>query len=461
MAVHQITVPYLPGYDFGIGADLASGSPMGKVVQGAATTVQQAGGSTVNFEVQRIHSTSELEQSLGVDVEASYGCASFGAGVSARFSFAKNSKVQSSSLFMSVTARVDLAFLSIDEPVLTADAAALVENPDIFAARYGNMFVRGISRGGLFVGVLRVDTASTEESEQISAELQGSYGAFSADAKTKFASATKNTHSEVFVQMHHEGGPTDLAITDPTDPVQLLDNANRFVQSFQTSPDQAALPYVVTLDPVTIAQGPIPPNAADVEHAQDIIVFCARRRSVLLDQLNLLQYVTDNSGKYDWSGVDPAAIHAAAQASQSDLDLIARCASRAMNSPGAAVLPADLAAQEGTAFGQAVLPNPMPVPKAGKTVTVPDVTAAPTWTACQATLVAAGLTPAQQEAPLAPGDFKVLSVVPPVGTAVAEGSAVTVTTNPVAAGPVLNNLKVMIFDRSGIKRLAFIPPTSG
>ena len=459
MAVHQITVPYLPGYDFGVGADLASGSPMGKVVDGAATTVQQAAGSTVNFQVQRIHSTSELEQALGVDVQASYGCGSFGPSVSARFSFAKNSKVQSSSLFMAVTAQVDLAFLSIDQPVLTADAAALVDKPDIFATRFGNMFVRGISRGGLFVGVLRVDTASSEESEQISAELQGSYGVFSGDAKAKFDSVAKNYHSEVFVQMHHEGGPTDLQITDPTDPLQLLDNAIRFVQSFQTSPDAVALPYVVALDPVTIAQGPIPPNPSDLEHAQDVIVFCASRRSVLLDQLNLLQYVRDNSGKYDWSGVDPATVGGAAQLIQADLDLIAHCASVAMNSPADAVMPADLAAQEGTTFGQAVLPNPMPVPKAATTVTVPDVTSAATWQDAQATLVAAGLIPVTQETTQPAGAFKVLSIVPPPGTAVPEGSAVTVIINPVA-GPNLGDLRVSIFGAAIGGRFAELSPAA-
>jgi len=431
MAIHQITVPYLRGYDFGIGADLASGSPMGKVVDGAATPVQQAVGGTVNFQVQRVHSTSELEQALGVDVDASYGCAAFGAGVSARFSFAKNSKIQSSSLFMSVIAQVNLAFLSIDDPALTADAAPLVDKTDIFTSRFGNMFVRGIIRGGLFVGVLRVDTASAEESEQISGSLKGSYGAFSAEAETKFEDIAKRYHSEIFVQMYHEGGPADLQITDPAKPLQLLENANKFLQSFQASPDQVAVPYGVTLAPVTIARGPLPLNAAETEHAQDVIVFCARRRSVLLDQLNLLEYVTDNSGKYDWSGVDPADVRAAAQATQSDLDLIARCASRAMNSPRTAVMPADLAAEEGTSFGQAALPDPMPVLKAGQTVPVPDVTAKATWTDCQAALVAAGLVPVQQEAPLPPGDFKVLSVTPPAGTPVPEGSPVTVTTNPV------------------------------
>lgn len=93
MAIGQVTVPYVRGYDFGVGADLATGSPMGKVVNAAASPVDEAGGATVNFQVQRIQSTEELEQALGIDAEASYGCGAFGAGISARFSFAKKAKI--------------------------------------------------------------------------------------------------------------------------------------------------------------------------------------------------------------------------------------------------------------------------------------------------------------------------------------------------------------------------------
>ena len=76
------------------------------------------------------------------------------------------------------------------------------------------MFVRGISRGGLFVGLLRIDTHSESDSESISSELQGSYGLFSADAEANFKKVQHNYRSEIFVQMYHEGGPTDLKIQD-------------------------------------------------------------------------------------------------------------------------------------------------------------------------------------------------------------------------------------------------------
>jgi hypothetical protein len=285
MAIGQVTVPHLPGYAFGVGADLATGSPMGKVVTGPEKSVQRAAGATITFDVQRIQSTEELERALGIDAEASYGSGCFGPKVSARFSYAKRTKVQSSSLFMLVSTRVDLAFLSIDEPVLSQDAQGLVSNPAAFKARYGNMFVRGIGRGGLFVGTIRMETKSSEQSQQIAAELEGSYGLFSASVQSKFSEAQKKYKTSTFINMYHEGGPIDLKITDLANPLELLNNANRFLDSFNTDPDKFAWPYFVTLAPIAIAQGPLPPNSADLEHAQDVLVACSKARSRNLDKV--------------------------------------------------------------------------------------------------------------------------------------------------------------------------------
>jgi len=366
MSTQQITVPYRKGYDIGIGADLLSGGPLALAVTGTPSGVEGAGGASVNFTLQRIHSTSDLERALGVDVDASYGSASFGAGVSDRFSFAETSQVQTSSLFMTLSVTVQLEFLQLDSPVLTADAAGLVDRPDQFEGRYGNVFVRGIQRGGVFVGVLRIDTRTSEDTEQISNTLKGSYGLFSAEAKTTFSETLKQYQSEVFVQMYHEGGPTNLKITDPTDPVQLLDNANAFLQSFQDSPAVVARPYEVTLAPMAVAIGPPPLNAADIQHAQDVLVFCAHRRSAVLDNLNLMQFMVDHASKYDYpAGSSPALVQAAVSGFQSDLDLIAQAASSAINSPAAAAMPADYAAAHAVTFPKGQLPTVLPVPKAG------------------------------------------------------------------------------------------------
>lgn len=434
MPLRQIIVPYVRSYDFGIGADLASGSPMGKVVVGSATPVEQAAGAVGDFQVQRIQTTSDLEQALGIDVEMSYGSAAFGAGGSARFSFAKTSKVQSSSLFMAISTQVELAFLSIDDPMLSDDAASLSDRPQVFAERYGNMFVRGIGRGGLFVGVLRVDTGSSEESERISAELSGSYGLFSVDAKANFEEVLRESRSEVFLRMYHEGGPIDLRITDPTDPLQLLNNANLFRQSFESTPAEVARPYFVALAPVTIARGPVPSNAADIQKAQDVLVICAKRRSALIDQFNLLQYIVDNQSKFDFSnGASLSAVRTALRDSQADLDLVAECASNAINNSSDATFPPLFAEARGTTFPKAVMPEPMPVSTAAGTVEVPDFMACPSWAACVELATRTSLVANREEATgITPGAFKVLSITPPKNTRVPEGSAITIVTHPVA-----------------------------
>ena len=102
----QVEIPYQKNYDFGIGVDLATGSPMGKVVNGEITAVDGSAGATTSFEISRIQSTEDLERTLGISVEASGGCGCFSA--SGRFDFAKRSKIQTSSLFMAINAKVSL-----------------------------------------------------------------------------------------------------------------------------------------------------------------------------------------------------------------------------------------------------------------------------------------------------------------------------------------------------------------
>ena len=338
--------------------------------------------------------------------------------------------MQSSSLFLSVTARIELGFLSIDDPALSDDAAALVDRPDVFAARYGNMFVRGVARGGLFVGVLRVDTGSSEESQTIAGELEGAYGLFSAEASTKFEEIQKRYRNEVFVQMYHEGGPPDLQITDPADPLQLLQNANRFLQSFAATPDEVARPYAVTLAPITIARGPLPLNATDIQHAQDVLVFCAKRRSALVDQLNLLEFVVDNESRFDFTnGASIDAIRKAARDVQFDLDLIASCASAAINNPGEAKMPADFAEASGTPFTNVGLPSPMPASTMRPRVPVPDFARCATWGACLELASGSGLVAVRQSTDQEPAPFEVLSWTPR-DDLIPEGSTVTVTTTP-------------------------------
>ena len=281
MALREITVPHLPTYNFGVGVDALSGSAMNLAVTANPSPPLQAGGGNQTIEVARVSSTQDLQQKLGINLDASAGCASFGAAISARFNFAKESQVHSASLFMTITSTIHFSDLNIVKCVLTQASAGVVDRPDIFRQRYGDMFARACRRGGLFVGLMRVETTDEAEATQIKSELRGSYGLLSAAAAGKFTDVTTKHHASVYCSLYAEGGPV-LQLLDPTDPKQLSDSANAWLKSMFDDPARYSQPYEWTLAPLTIAEGPMPPNQADIEHAQDVIQFCAQQRATLL-----------------------------------------------------------------------------------------------------------------------------------------------------------------------------------
>lgn len=428
MAFDQLTVPYKEGYDYGIGADSRSGSPKGLAVKGAVSPVGGGGAPIVSFDVTRITTTESLEQALGISAEASYGCASFGAGISARFDFARNCQVQTSSAFFLVNASIKLGFEQIDDPELSERAAELIRDPATFAGAYGNVFVRGVGRGGLFIGVLRIDTQSQSDAENISAQIKGSYGLFSADAETNFNEIKKKFISNVHCSMYHEGGPASLKITDPSNPLELLNNANLFLNSFQENPDTNAVPYYVTLSAMEIARGPLPLNAAEIQKSQDVLAFCAKARSQILDKINLLMFVQTNIANYTMPPPETKpSLADAMRMFQKDYDTVQSCAAAALHDPASAKMPADFDAS----YPAGVLPDPMPVPKEGKPTTVPDLSGCANWQDVSDKITAAHLVPHQLSGDGGYGSaFVIQKITPPPGTPIPEGQTVTVVTKP-------------------------------
>jgi len=213
---------------------------------------------------------------------------------------------------------------------------------------------------------MQIDASTSEDSEAISAELEGSYLLASVDAKMKFSEITKKHHSQIHISVYHEGGPIGLTMNDPTDPNQLYQIMQKWLQSFQDDPNRNARPYYVTLAPITIANGPTPPNEAKVQKAQDVLTFCAKQRSSILDNLNLMDHIIQNPSRYEFAPpTSREDILTAFRGYQADLDVVAGAASQAMNDVTKAVMPAVYAQEKNTPFPQGVPPTPMPTLERG------------------------------------------------------------------------------------------------
>ena len=78
------------------------------------------------------------------------------------------------------------------------------------------MFVRGLDRGGLFVGVFRLDVHSERDQQDISADLEGYLRALQHQRRAmKFRNQrfVVSFAATRLVGVYHEGGPVDLQIT--------------------------------------------------------------------------------------------------------------------------------------------------------------------------------------------------------------------------------------------------------
>lgn len=332
MALKQERVLIQDGYDIGIGVASATGSPMALGAIGAVTPPQVGTGGSGSFVFRRIDSNDELETELGISADASAGVGLFSG--SASFDFSKQCKIQSSSLTVLVAARESFAFQQMDSPELSEAAGKLVGKPAQFKEQFGDYFVRGISTGGRFIGVVRIDTKSQQSKTDVDLALSGSYGlTVSADLKVKLRETLKSANARIEAFYTFDGGEVKTRLTS-NEPVELLNQLYKAMDEWTATVRQRPKAFSVTLAPYVIALGPTPPNIADFEHQRDVLIRCAKLRSQTLDKLNLIDYMLDpdHMGEFEIvsppDGPDLAALQAALAG---DLDVIADAASFAID----------------------------------------------------------------------------------------------------------------------------------
>jgi hypothetical protein len=331
----NLNVPYQEGHDFGIGVDSVTGDALQKGIVGEISTVEGASGGSGSFKLIKINNTSDLETHLGISADLSIGVGLFSA--SARFDYAKDSKVHSESINLLITCTKEFGFRQIDKPTLDAEAAELLANGNVglFVERYGDYFVRGIKSGGQFFGTIRIETSSEKDRKEVEANLSASYGLFaSGNVSTKFSEVLDKTKSQTTVQLYYEGGDVQIKPQTITD---LITASNQWSDSVENKQK----PYSVQIVPWTIANGPQPPNKADLEHQKDVLLLCAKLRSKCIDKLNVLDYILDikHQSEYNLPLEKQKELQDSYACCQEEMDIIAKTASYAINHAADAMEP--------------------------------------------------------------------------------------------------------------------------
>lgn len=229
----------------------------------------------------------------------------------------------------------------MDSPALSPAAAQPVSDgqQNRFAEQFGEYFVRGISTGGRFFGVVRIETKSSQAKTDVDAALSASYG-FSVDAEVRLKISALNSADAYII---FDGG---RVITRPTsrDPLELLELLYEAMDEWIPTVRGEPKAYSVTLAPYAIALGPTPPNLAGLEHQRDVLIRCAKLRTQTMDKLNQDEYILDPRHVDEFAVIQPPSgpdLPALQASLAGDLDVIADAASLAIDNAREARSPED------------------------------------------------------------------------------------------------------------------------
>jgi hypothetical protein len=303
-AISQI-LPYTMLHDYLCGVDRLKGTVMGFPFEAAApAAIQGAAGAETTVSFNKVESYENLATALSVDAKAKARYGLFSAD--AELDFERSMSMNSYSLYVYASAKVERAFTQVADPKYKSDAAALVKQAGgakAFRTAYGDWFVRGIATGGEILSLIEIRTKDQQDRESIDANMKGAYGGmFSAevDVKKTFSEAIGNASTQIF---QHQVGGTPRHIKDAG---EVFDAIKAFVDELAAPDCNTARAHQVGCVPYETVPIPGAPSWLDVEQAEQSLDVLADLRIGHVRVLADIQYVLTNQDEFTWdSGAEP------------------------------------------------------------------------------------------------------------------------------------------------------------
>jgi hypothetical protein len=241
--------------------------------------------------------------------------------------------VHSSHVFLFAKVTITQAFSQINAPGIEQTAKDLLTEGHTtrFQDQYGDMFVRGLLRGGLFFATIQIFCKDAAEKESIKAKVSASYASISGSVQFDANFQQTITEHSTKVLCHIEGGDRSKPL-----PVSVDTMTERAIH-FPSELEHRGVPYVALLDSYSILPLPDPPNYIDLQLQKDVLTECAHLRDQDLMELNDIDYITRHPDEFVDVNMYP--INQLRNDLNDDLRAIATAASKALNYPKQAEVP--------------------------------------------------------------------------------------------------------------------------
>jgi hypothetical protein len=266
-------------------------------------------GVQISYTYSLVQSIEDLASAMDMNASLSMRFGLFGS--SAKFSFASSTKVHDESLFVCLDIRVQRAAQQLKAPI-TYDQVALdlrVKNPMAFREAYGDAYVAATRSGGELSVVIEIHTHSSTEREDIAVALKGNYGVkIDFDGSFKKAFEQQASNRQVTAQYHQVGGPPiDVHNGAQIDPLKLLDEAQRWLETISGTDPAAARAHVFQATLLPWATAPVigGPTPVGLAAGAELLDRLSIAQTKCIDRLALLGYVLEHPDEYDAAGSTP------------------------------------------------------------------------------------------------------------------------------------------------------------
>lgn len=304
-------IPFINGMKVGLGYNKLDGSVMpSPAIKGTTlTALQGAGGQMVTSDCVTITDVRSLRKALSVDVDA--GGSYLGVSASAKVSYVNECDFSSYSTYVLVRVSVRNAFESVDSPVFTDDATALIKNnrPDRFRERFGDCFISGVQKGGEYFAIYQISGSNESERESLSLDVHAAYNGVivSAELNVSIKNKTESSESHLSVDLHvlRQGtiSQTDLTLED------VMKTARDF--PINVSGDKSYAYSVMLSDYSSLHNPSDDYNFYDTRHQQDVLLELSKSRLEFFTLKNDVSYILrniDDFMKDDGTAVDRNAL---------------------------------------------------------------------------------------------------------------------------------------------------------
>ena len=291
--VHK-TIDFRSLLDYGIGVDSPSLSPRGKAVTfDPPQPVAHAGGQQVTFHLHTIQSNEDFENAFSIDasVKAQYGL--FGA--SAKFSYGESLHFTSEKKYAITEVNVVNAEEMIDNIRLLPHASDLLSRGKFneFRQECGDMFVKSISTGGCYYGVVVMSSENTNKLQDIYGKFTANYGLMvSGDVQVRSQMKDQLSQVEVEVTSFQLGG------TDTSQPIDFLTVVDK-AKDFATQVKDAGVPFTASIIDYNSISLPNRPNSIDIENSKIVLEQYYQDRSKILESINTIKFIKQHPDYFE------------------------------------------------------------------------------------------------------------------------------------------------------------------